>query len=75
LVLLLVGALMVARGRSDHREEHHAGPMDRVLEFAKQKPLIAGAAALAASFVVLRNPGMLATLIMGLMAPRPGRGR
>lgn len=73
-VLLIAGLAMMAKGRG-HKSKHEPGLKDRALAFARDKPLIAGGAALAASFLALRNPGMVATLIMGLMAPTPGHRR
>jgi ABC-type nickel/cobalt efflux system permease component RcnA len=42
----------------------------KLIELAREKPLIAAAAAAAAGFVVLRNPRVLATAITAAMAGR-----
>lgn len=74
LVLLIAGLAMLAKNKV-HKPQHEAGIAEKAIAFAREKPLIAGAAALVASFVALRNPGMLATLAMGLMAPKPDKKR
>ncbi|HEX8234296.1 MAG TPA: hypothetical protein VF559_13235 [Caulobacteraceae bacterium] len=74
-VLLVAGLIMLARSRSHHEPQREEGVMDKAIAFAREKPLIAGGAALVASFIALRNPGMLATLAMGLMAPKPDKKR
>ena len=74
-VLLVAGLIMLMRGRTHHEPKREEGVMDKAIAFAREKPLIAGGAALVASFIALRNPGMLATLAMGLMAPKPNNRR
>jgi hypothetical protein len=74
-VVAVVIALIMS-GKSRPKPKADASPVERLVELARQKPLIAAAAVIAGSFIAVRNPGMVATLVMGLMAPKPdGRRR
>ena len=67
---------LIALGRTRPKPKPEASPVERLVELARRKPLIAAAAVIGGSFLAIRNPGMVATLVMGLMAPKPdGRRR
>jgi hypothetical protein len=69
--LVAVIIAMVVMGRTRPKPQAEASPVERLVEIARQKPLLAAAGIIGASFIAVRNPGMVATLIMGLMAPKP----
>jgi lysylphosphatidylglycerol synthetase-like protein (DUF2156 family) len=74
--ILAVIIALIALGKTKAKPEPEASPVERLVELARQKPLLAAAGILGASFIAVRNPGMVATLVMGLMAPKPDpRGR
>jgi uncharacterized PurR-regulated membrane protein YhhQ (DUF165 family) len=74
--LLAVLIALVALRKARPKPQPEASPVERLVELARQKPLIAAAGIIGASFIAVRNPGMVATLVMGLMAPKPDpRGR
>ena len=66
---------MVMLGKSKPKPQPAQSPVERLVEIARQKPLLAAAGIIGASFIAVRNPGMVATLVMGLMAPKPDARR
>jgi cobalamin synthase len=73
VVLAIGGIALSMKGKPKPAPE--ASPVERLVALAREKPLIAAAAAVAGAVVLVRNPGMVATLVMGLMAPKPDRRR
>lgn len=74
--LVAVIIAVVIMGKTRPKPQPEASPVERLVELARQKPLLAAAGIIGASFIAVRNPGMVATLVMGLMAPKPDpRGR
>jgi hypothetical protein len=69
--ILAVVIALVALGKTKPKPQPEASPVERLVELARQKPLLAAAGVIGASFIAVRNPGMVATLVMGLMAPKP----
>ena len=69
--VIAVTIALIALGKARPKPQPEASPVGRLVELARQKPLLAAAGIIAASFIAVRNPGMVATLIMGLMAPKP----
>ncbi len=69
-VIAVIIALIALR-KTRPKPQPEASPVERLVELARQKPLLAAAGIIGASFIAVRNPGMVATLIMGLMAPKP----
>ena len=73
-VLAGIGVLLTqakARGpKPKHRDDHAGGgsALDRFVDFARERPIAAAAAAIGAGLVALRSPGLagtLATLALG----------
>jgi Na+-transporting methylmalonyl-CoA/oxaloacetate decarboxylase gamma subunit len=48
---------------------------EKAAEFIKRKPIVAVAAALGGGFLALRNPALVATLVMSFLAPAPSKKR
>lgn len=83
VVMGLGAALMSSRAKGGKakpkkgRQTDHAGPrtlLERAMDTARERPVIAAAGALAAGLLALRNPALVATAI-GLInqPPRPRR--
>lgn len=80
-LLVSVAVLIVAsRGHHGHHEAHHHGGegqpdfsfVERMIEVAKDKPILAAAAAVAAGLIVIRNPALVATIVTTLLQkPKP----
>lgn len=64
-------ALVLGRKANPKHVEPEPGPLDRLTALAREKPLIAAGAAVVGAFLLIRNPGMAATMAMGLLAPKP----
>lgn len=74
-LLLVIGAVaLVAKSK---RKEHAPEPTlgEKAAEFVKRKPLLAVAAALGGGFLALRNPALVATVVMSFLAPSPPKRR
>lgn len=82
-VIILVVALIALRGakgksHKPHHHEHKDEPrslVDRGLELARERPLIAAGGALAAGLIALRNPALIAVLTSLVNPPQPGSRR
>ena len=67
-VVVAVVALVVAGGSRDRRyDENHGGAADfglveRLLEMARERPLLSVGAAIAAGVIAIRNPALVATI-------------
>jgi len=82
ITVALAGLVAAAKAKEQRREAHQAfasagsgdmsGVMARVIELAKQRPLIAAGAALAAGVFALRNPILLATLVKAVFEASSG---
>lgn len=73
-VLLAIGGVVLSM-KSKPKPAPEQSPVERLVDLAKQKPLMAAAVAVAGAVIAVRNPAMVATLAMGLMAPKPDRRR
>ena len=73
-VLLAIGGLALSM-KGKPKPPPEASPVERMVDLARQKPLIAAAVAVAGAVIAVRTPAMVATLVMGLMAPKPDRRR
>jgi hypothetical protein len=74
-VLIIVGT----SGKSHHHQAHHEPHADfdivgKVFEMAREKPLWAAGAAVAAGLLAIRNPALVATIVAAFM-DRPKSGR
>ena len=66
---LLIGGLIFARmGRGPPKKEE--SPIDRAIEALKERPIVAAAAAVAATVIAIRNPAVVATVMASLLGPR-----
>ena len=75
-----VGAFVLLRGGKGHPDHAHGKPasradhdapngfMDRALDMAREKPVIAAGAALAAGLLALRNPTLIGAVIGAVTA-------
>lgn len=73
-LLLIVGlALTMAAGRSRPAPVVPRGrdPVERVVNFIKDKPVTAVAAAVAAGFLAIRNPGYLGAAVRSFLEGKP----
>jgi hypothetical protein len=74
-LLVSITVLIVAsRGNAPHHDHGHGGGgipdfsfVERIIEMAKDKPILAAAAAVAAGLIVVRNPALVATIITAIM--------
>jgi hypothetical protein len=72
----LFGAMLAARkaeGSRHHHQAAHAAPpadgiLSKVIELAKDKPMLAAGAAIAAGVFVIRNPAVLSAVIGAFLA-------
>lgn len=67
VVILLVAILVAARGQAKRHEEEDHGLIERLLTIAREKPLLAVGAAIAAGILAVRNPGLIATVLAAFM--------
>lgn len=65
--LMLVGALILGRRPKPLRREEQ-GFIPKIIEFAREQPVVAAGAALAVSVIALRNPKILAAVISAFVA-------
>jgi len=70
--LLIALAGLVAANRARHGGQHHdhdhdSGMVEKLIEIAKQKPLVATAAAVAAGVLALRNPALVGVILTAFM--------
>jgi hypothetical protein len=82
IAVAIAGLIAAGKARARSREASQAfsadgasdmgGLIARVLELAKQRPLIAAGAALAAGVFALRNPILLATLVKAVFEASSG---
>jgi hypothetical protein len=61
-------ALRKAKPKPERREEESVST--RLIELARERPIIAAGAAAAAGLVILRNPAVISTLVTAAMASR-----
>lgn len=76
VIFLLIGlsAMLIALGtRRPLRKAADQGLAGRVLELAREKPILAVGALIAAGVVVARNPQIVTALISGFMAGKNTR--
>jgi predicted permease len=66
--IIALAALLKMRSRPQTREDESL--VGRLIELARERPIIAAGAAAAAGFVLLRNPGLLITAAMAGRASR-----
>jgi hypothetical protein len=71
-VVVGVAALLMRMeaGGSQHRREPEPSLADRVFQVARERPLVAGGAALAAGLLALKNPQAAAGLVSAFLAGR-----
>jgi hypothetical protein len=80
LALIVAIAVLIAVSRTGHHPQHqqaHSGPtdfafVDRIIEMAKDRPILSAGAALAAGLIAIRNPALVATIVAAFMdRPKP----
>lgn len=66
-----------ARGAKPHGKADHGGgsTLDRFMDFARERPIAAAAAAVGAGLVALRSPGLAGTLAAMALGGKPKDGR
>ena len=73
--LILLGGLMAALAARGPRRRVDPvppeGPLERVMAFVREKPVLAGAAAIAAGLLAVRNPKYLGEAIRSFLDGRP----
>jgi hypothetical protein len=75
LALIVAIAVLIAVSRSGHHSHHHAREeahtdfsfVDRIIDMAKDRPLLSLGAALAAGLIAVRNPALVATVMAAFM--------
>ena len=67
VVLLLIAILVAVGGKAGRREEEDHGLIERLLSVAREKPLLAVGAAIAAGILAVRNPALIATILAALV--------
>ena len=77
LLIALAGLIAAAKAKSRPSNQGFGGAQSadlsliwKVVDMAKQRPLIAASIALAAGVFVLRNPSMVAAVIKAMLEPR-----
>ena len=58
-----------AKGGRAARNAPALSPMDRIIGVARERPLLAAAAAAAAGFIAFRNPLLVATIVRAMTEP------
>lgn len=79
VVVAIIIVVMMSRGGHHHAHHHHGegGPtdfafVDRLIDMAKDRPLLSLGAALAAGLIAVRNPALVATIVAAFV-DRPKR--
>ena len=67
VVIILLIALLAALAGKPKRRADDAGLMDRLMEIAREKPMLAVGAAIAAGILAIRNPAWVATVVAAFM--------
>lgn len=75
LALIVSICVLIVASRGHHpRHDHHGSGgepdfslVERLIGMAKDKPLLAAAAAVAAGIIVVRNPALVATIVTAVM--------
>ena len=58
----------VSPGRRGHLKPKEAGPIDWLIQLAKDRPLVAFGAAAAAAVVLVRNPAVISAVVTAFVA-------
>lgn len=74
VILGLVGLILLLKSHVV-RPKHEPTLVEKATEFVREKPLIALVGVLGASFLAVRNPALVMTLVAGMMAPKTGNKR
>ncbi len=72
IVILLVCLIVASRGHHRRREEEDHSLIERLLGIAREKPLLAVGAAIAAGILAIRNPALIAT-VLAVFMQKPDR--
>lgn len=70
LLIALIGLIAANRskhGADDNGGHDHLGIAEKLIDIAKQKPLVATAAAIAAGVLALRNPALVGVILTAFM--------
>ena len=73
LLILAVGLIALLMVRPPKRKQPEPDLLQRVIGIARDKPVIAAAAALAAGFFVVKNPQALMAIALALLEPKGGK--
>jgi hypothetical protein len=68
----LVGGLVLTR-KSHPPQKEDTSPTGRLLDIARERPVLAAAAAVAAGVVALRNPKIMAAVVSAFVAGRTAK--
>jgi len=69
-IAALIGVIMLRKGNPPAERHQDQSISVRLFDLARERPLIAAAAAAAAGFVVLRNPSLMTAAFTAAMAGR-----
>ncbi len=70
---MVVAALVLALKAGAAARRREPSMMQRAKAFVQERPLSAGAAALAAGFFAIRSPKTLMSILLALLEPKGGR--
>jgi hypothetical protein len=79
LALIVALCVLIAVSRPNHSSQHASQPghtdfafVDRIIDMAKDRPILSIGAALAAGLIAIRNPALVATIVAAFMdRPKP----
>lgn len=71
LVALVGGLILTRKAHPPTKEE--ASPVSRALDIARERPVLAAAAAIATGVVALRNPKIMAAVVSAFVAGRTAK--
>ncbi len=66
VVILLIAVLAALAGKPRRRKDDD-GLIERIMEIARDKPMLAVGAAVAAGILAIRNPALVATVVAAFM--------
>ena len=73
VLMLIVGLIAALQLRAPKRKQPEPDLLQRVIGMARDKPVIAAAAAIAAGVFVVKNPQALVAIALALLEPKGGK--
>jgi uncharacterized membrane protein len=73
VVLLLIAILIAMRGKARRREDEDHGLIEKLLGIARERPLLAVGAAIAAGVLAVRNPAVIAAVLAAFVQRPKGK--